>query len=192
MMSSSRSGAPRMGPRRGGKKSGSFQMILFLVVAILVVVLIAVVAFGGKKGGTTRARREKKSRATTVAQTGERATRPTRVKSTRVRSEREVRRRLTREERTTLRKERARKERETGRVTVRSSRGGYTAKRSTKPVLKAIIAEPSGGRVAVIGERRVKAGDQIEGRRITEVGPDKVKVEYFTKTYEVKINQPLY
>jgi hypothetical protein len=46
--------------------------------------------------------------------------------------------------------------------------------------------------VAVVGNRQVKKGDQVEGRRITEVGPDRVKVEYFTKTYEVKLNQPLY
>lgn len=167
-------------------------MMLFLVVAVLVVVIIAVVAFGGKKGGTTKTAREKRSRTTTVAKTDAGSATQPRVRSSGERREREGRRRLTKEERAALRRERRKRERETGRVTVRSSRGGYSTRRSTTPVLRAIIAEPSGGRVAVIGERKVKAGDQIEGRRITEVGPDKVKVEYFTKTYEVKLNQPLY
>jgi hypothetical protein len=59
-------------------------------------------------------------------------------------------------------------------------------------VLKAIISQPTGERVAVVGDRQVKAGDQVEGRRIVEIGSDRVKVEYFTKSYEVKLNQPLY
>lgn len=190
MMSSNRSSPPKIrSPRRSVPKSGSFQMVLFLVVAVLVVVIIAIVAFGGKKGGTAKASQEKKSRIRAVAQTSEGSVTKPKIKSSRGKREQRLRRRLTAEEREMRRK---RRERATGRVTVRSSRGGYISRRTGKPVLRAIITEPSGNRVAVIGERRVKAGDQIEGRRIIEVGPDRVKVEYFTKAYDVKLNQPLY
>lgn len=197
MMSSGKSSGPRMGtPRRTTKKSGVFQYVMFFVVVVLVIIIIAVVAFGGNKKSATKSERTNKSRSTAVARgdgdnapvTGRKVGKDVRTK--RLRGSRQ---RVSKPERVARRQERSRlRERETGRVTVRSSRGGYTSRKSGVPVLKAIISDPAGGRVAVVGDRRVKPGDQIEGRRITEVGPDRVKVEYFTKTYEVKINQPIY
>ncbi len=195
-MSSDRSGSPRLrSPRRGTQKTGAFQYVILAVVAILVIIIVVVVASGGKKdkGATART----KSKQTKVVRTESEATeaRGSRVKVS-GRKERKSRRQLAREERLARRRERMTRSRKEGRsgrvVTSRSGRGGYSSKRSSVPVLKAILPEPSGERVALIGERRVKKGDQIEGRRIIDVEQDRVKVEYFTKTYEVKLNQPLY
>ncbi len=193
-------GPPRMATsKKAGKKGGIAQFAIPVLVLVVVVVIIVIMASGGKK--KPRSVRREGGTLTQLAQGRERVTRE-RTGSARVRaresreerkSERREERRRLREERKAKRRERSRRKGETGeRTTIRSSRGGYTTKQSGVPVLKAIISEPTGERMAIVGERRVKKGDQIEGRRIIDVEQDRVKVEYLTKSYEVKINQPLY
>lgn len=193
-------GPPRMATsKKVSKKGGTLQLVIPVLALVIVVVILVILASGGKKK-TTSTRRERGT-LSQLAQGRERATRE-RTGSARVRvresreerksARREERRRL-REERRAKRKERSRRKGETGeRTTIRSSRGGYATKQSGVPVLRAIISEPTGERMAIVGERRVKKGDQIEGRRIIDVEQDRVRVEYLTKSYEVKINQPLY
>lgn len=193
MMSSGKTGSSGMRvPRRSPPKQGKAQYIMFAVVAILVITIVLVVAFGGRRGTSAKAPQRTKSVATRLTETGSAASRGSREQlasraSRRDRSKKES----TRDFRERRRRERAER-RTVTRTSTRSSRGGYTARRSGTPVLQAIISQPDGERVAVVGNRQVKKGDLIEGRRITEVGPDRVKVEYFTKTYEVRLNQPIY
>lgn len=77
-------------------------------------------------------------------------------------------------------------------MSTRSSSSGYSTKRSGPPVVKAIGTDPSGTHYALVGERYVRNGDEVEGRRIVEVSGNGVKVQYATKTYTVGVNQPLY
>ncbi len=194
MMSAGRSGSSGMRPRSGTKKrQESGPYIMLAVVAILVIVIVLVVALSGRKSGAQRVARQERTRSTEVA-TSERVSstgRKTERKSPRV--PKRERKKLETETQRRERRQRERLERRSpGRSTRRSSRGGYAVRKSGTPVLRAIISQPTGERVAVVGERQVKNGDQIDGRRIIEVGADRVKVEYFTKSYEVKLNQPLY
>jgi hypothetical protein len=165
---------------------------MFAVVAVLVIIIVLVVAFGGRKNPPTKTARQSQSQQTGLAEGGQGTPRIARERGRTRTARREQKKQETaRELRERRRRERS-EHKTTTRLSTRSSRGGYTVKRSGSPVLQAIISRPDGERVAVIGNRQVKKGDQIEGRRITEVGPDRVKVEYFTKAYEVKLNQPLY
>lgn len=191
---------PRMATsRKAGKKGGIAQYVVPVLVLALIVVIVVIVASGGKKR-PARAKKVKDTQAQ-LAQSSEKVSRERRGSArVRARASREARktdrreeRRRLREERKARRRERSRRKEETGaRTTTRSGRGGYSTKQSGVPILKAIITEPTGERMAIVGERRVKKGDQIEGRRIIEVEQDRMKVEYLTKSYEVKINQPLY
>ncbi|MBN2465870.1 hypothetical protein JXD38_09660, partial [candidate division WOR-3 bacterium] len=103
------------------------------------------------------------------------------------------------EERAKRRAEKQQRREETrasGGRTTRSSRGGYTsggARSTGSPTeLRAIIDDGTGSRTALVGERRLRAGDDIEGRRIVEVSGDGVKVEYRQNTYSVKVGQKVY
>lgn len=194
MMSSSRSKFPGVhSSRRSGSRQEGVQYIMFAVVAILVVIIVLVVAFGTRRGGgvTRTSGRNRGTTSGTLVQERD-ASRRSQGDVTSRSSRRDRRKRTTaREPRERRRRERLERK-AASRITVRSSRGGYAFKRTGSPVLQAIISQPNGERVAVVGNRQVRKGDLIEGRRITEVGPDRVKVEYFTKTYEVKLNQPIY
>jgi hypothetical protein len=46
--------------------------------------------------------------------------------------------------------------------------------------------------MALVGERRLKAGDDVEGRRIVEVTGEGVKVEYRQNTYTVRVGEKIY
>lgn len=59
-------------------------------------------------------------------------------------------------------------------------------------MLTTIVTNPEGSRVAVFGTRSVRAGDEIDGRKVLEVEANKVRVEYKTSAYEVKVGDPLY
>lgn len=192
MMSSGRTGPPGARvARKSVRRSGVAQYLRFILVALVVVIIVVIVVLSSRKSGGKRVTRTVKQtrlaeRRTTAAETR-------RAEGGEVRSSRRERtRRETAEERRKRREARRNGRTERRRVSTRSSRTGYAVKRSSTPVLKAIVSQPNGERVAVIGERQVKTGDQVEGRRIIEVGSDRVKVEYFTKSYEVKLNQPLY
>jgi hypothetical protein len=43
-----------------------------------------------------------------------------------------------------------------------------------------------------VGERRLKAGDDVEGHRIVEVSGDGVKVEYRQSQYTVRVGEKIY
>uniref|UniRef100_A0A7V3PSQ2 Uncharacterized protein n=1 Tax=candidate division WOR-3 bacterium TaxID=2052148 RepID=A0A7V3PSQ2_UNCW3 len=193
MMSSGRSGQSGMRvPRRPTKNKGTGQYVMLAVVAVLVIIIVLVVAFGGKKSTTAKTSRQLRGQQTELAKSA-RGVSPGERKKEGVRS---TRREKKKRELASVRREQRRRERsertKTTRVSARSSRGGYTVKRGGSPVLQAIISRPDGERIAVVGNRQIKKGDQFEGRRITEIGPDRIKVEYFTKTYEVRLNQPIY
>lgn len=194
-MSSGKTGSSGMRvPRRSPPKQEKVQYIMFVIVAILVITIVLVVAFGGRKRTSAQAPQRTRGVSTRLTETGGAVSgrsREQRVSrgSRRDRDKKESARDLRRERR---RRERAERRTVASRTSTRSSRGGYTVRRSGMPVLQAIISQPNGERVAVVGNRQVKKGDLIEGRRITEIGPDRVKVEYFTKTYEVRLNQPIY
>jgi len=80
--------------------------------------------------------------------------------------------------------------------TSRSSSGGYSSggsrAASSPNQLRAILTDNAGSRTALVGERRLKAGDDVEGRRIVEVTTEGVKVEYRQNTYTVKVGQKIY
>jgi len=84
-----------------------------------------------------------------------------------------------------------------GRRTTRSSSGGYASggsshAASTPNQLRAILTDNEGSRTALVGERRLKAGDDVEGHRIVEVSGDGVKVEYRQNTYTVRVGEKIY
>jgi Ni/Co efflux regulator RcnB len=172
-------------PRRG-KKGGGMQYAMFMAVAAFLVLIILVVAVAFKKpaasGKAPKAASSSSSSGSRSRRDGD-APRTTRRDRDRDRG----------------------RSRDRDRGGDRSSgssygSGAYSGRRSGRsssqrlgvPVLTTIISSPQGSRVAVFGSRSVRIGDQIEGRQVLEVGPDKVKVQFRTETYEVRVGEPLY
>jgi len=185
MLSSAKpdAGKPKL-PRRAKKSSDTLQYAMFFVVAIVVVIVIAVVVTGTRKRPETkRLESAQRSRASAARiEGGVTAGRTHKSAGTK---------RLRSRERDRERLERTKERRGSSRTTVSSQSGGYSRRKTTGKVLVAIIEE-SGVRYALIGDRRAKSGDEIDGRRIMDVGKDAVQVQFSTNTYTVKLGQPLY
>jgi hypothetical protein len=194
MMASRQSEEGVSRPRQKKTKQIGMTQVILAGVGIVVVVLLAILLFGGggkKKPATTR-----RASTDTLSETGyaqkskkpaaRRAVRPALAKREEERAKRRAEKLQRREE-----------TRASGKRTSRSSTGGYVsggASRATSnpTELRAIIDDGTGTRTALVGERRLRAGDDIEGRRIVEVSGDGVKVEYRQNTYSVKIGQKVY
>jgi hypothetical protein len=74
----------------------------------------------------------------------------------------------------------------------RQTRSGTRTSTETSYILKGIFVDENGQRYALIGDRRTRNGDVVAGRKIEQVEPDRVSVEYGGSTYEVKIGNSLY
>ena len=198
MMASKKSEA---GSQRPKQKSGKqFGMMQFALIGAGIIVLIVVVMLlssgGGKKAAAPQAK-------TVAADTGTYGgARKPAARVTSQRAKREEERAKLREERLQRKQEARASEGRTTRIasggrTRRSSSGGYTGGGSTRVAsgpneLRAILTDNSGARTALVGERRLKAGDDVEGHRIVDVSGDGVKVEYRQNTYTVRVGEKIY
>jgi sRNA-binding protein len=98
------------------------------------------------------------------------------------------------------REEKAKRKQEaaaSGSRTARSASGGYVSGGSSRAVsssnqLRAILTDNTGSRTALVGERRLRAGDDVDGRKIVEVTGDGMKVEYRQNTYTVRVGEKVY
>jgi len=197
-MASKKSEAGTQRPKqKSGKQLGMMQFVLIGVgVIVVIVVALLLSGGGGKKAAAPRAK-------TAAADTGTYGS--ARKPVARVTSQREKRN----EERAKLREERlqrklaarASEDRTTrtasGGRTKRTSSGGFSSGGSTRSAstpnqLRAILTDDAGSRTALVGERRLRAGDDVEGRRIVEVSGDGVKVEYRQNTYTVRVGDKIY
>jgi hypothetical protein len=173
------------------KKTKQFGTMQFVLVGagIIVVIIVALLLSGG--GGKKPAASHAKTAAADTGST---------YGSVRKPSARVTQRAKRDAERAKLRDDRLQRKRETkatGERTSRSTSGGYTSGSSTRSVstpnhLRAILTDNSGSRTALVGERRLRAGDDVEGRRIVEVSGDGIKVEYRQSTYSVRVGEKIY
>jgi len=177
-------------PKSKKKSSKQFGMTQFIIAGVVIVAVIValfvIVATTGKKPAAPRTKAVS-SEAPSVAS----KPKTTSTRETSARAKREEERARLREERRQQRQE----ARQTETRTSRTSSGGYTSGRvatSSASELRAILTDNTGARTALVGERRLKAGDDVEGRRIVEVTGDGVKVEYRENTYTVRIGQKVY
>lgn len=189
MMASRRSEAGVSRPKKSPPKRGGMAQLVLVAVGIVAVIVIAMLLFGG--GGNKAARPRSRKVSAEGDSTGRQRT--SSAKSVRTASSPRVDKKAQRLE------ERQRKQeaRASGGRTTRSSSGGYTsggsARSSSSPnQLRAILTDNAGSRMALVGERRLKAGDDVEGRRIVEVSAEGVKVEYRQNTYTVRIGEKIY
>ena len=191
MMASRKSEAGTQRPKKAPSKSGGMTQLVFIGVGVVVVIVVALLLFGGggKKAAAPRPR-------TAVADSG------STYGSARKPTARVTQRAKRNEERAKLREERLQRKQgqevkaSSGRTT-RSSSGGYTSRGSTRASastnqLRAILTDNAGSRMALVGERRLKAGDDVEGHRIIDVSGDVVKVEYRQNTYTVRVGEKIY
>ncbi len=192
MMASRKSGAGVSRPRSSGPKKGN--MTQFVLVGVVVVALIvgALLLFGG--GGKKAAPAKPKKSSTTEGTVARKTHTTPRSAAHPSKGGRDIERAKRREERL-----KHKQETKGGGHTARSSSGGFgrssggsRGSSSDPSELRAIITDGSGSRFALVGERRLKSGDDIEGRRILEVVDDGVKVEYKQSTYNVKVGQKVY
>jgi hypothetical protein len=194
MMASRKSGAGVSRPRQMSSKKGGMVQFAFIGVAIVVVIVGALLLFGsgGKKPARTKA---KASSADEGLAKKSRGRKSPAVALGAGKSGRDDVRARRREERLKRRQE-ARAA--GGSRTSRSSSGGYDRGSSSRGSsaspnqLRAILTDGEGSRFALVGERRFKSGDDIEGRRILEVSSDGIKMEYRQNTYTVKVGQKVY
>ena len=173
------------------KKTKQFGMMQFVLVGAGIVVLIVVALLlsvgGGKKPAATKAKAATADTGSTYGSVRKPSAHVTQ------RAKRDA-------ERAKLHEERLQQKREakaSGSRTTRSASGGYSSGGSTRSVstpnqLRAILTDNTGSRTALVGERRLRAGDDVEGRRIVEVSGDGIKVEYRQNTYSVRVGEKIY
>jgi len=198
MMASKKSEAGSQRPKqKSGKQLGMMQFVLIGVGVIVLIVIAALLFGGGKKAAAPRVN-------TAAADTGSTygsARRPA-AHVTKQRPQRGEEKAKLREERRQRKLAARADEGQTARTaggirTKRTATGGFSSGGQTRTAsspteLRAIIDDGSGSRAALVGERRLRAGDDIEGRRILEVSSDGVKVEYKASTYTVRVGQQVY
>ncbi len=190
MIVSRRSEAGVSRPKKTPPKRGGMVQLVFVAVGIVAVIVIAVLLFGG--GGKRAARPRSRRAAVEGDSTGRQRKSPARAARS-ARSSRDDKRERRREER----RQRKQEARASGGRTRRSSSGGFTSGGSARSFrspnqLRAILTDNAGSRLALVGERRLKAGDDVGGRRIVEVSADGVKVEYRQNTYTVRVGEKIY
>lgn len=183
MMSSMRGAASGgRGPRRGKGKSSNTQYMVLAGVGVAVIVAAVLLLSGGSKPKAKSSSTVKKT-SSASASSKKSSSRP-KASVTRTANPRETRREERARQREAARA--ARKERGSR----RSKSGGYAAggrSQSSPNTLRAIITDESGARLALVGERRLKPGDQYEGRTVKEVGADAIKLEYRQSEYTVRV-----
>ncbi len=190
MMASKQSEAGVSRPaKKPTKQFGMLQFVL-IGVGIIVVIVVAVLLSGGSK--KTAAPQARVAAADTGSTYGlARKAAPTVHRARARRDSLLAKRRAEREQR----REEVRAS--GGRRTTRSSSGGFTSGGSSRTAsapnqLRAILTDNEGSRTALVGERRLKAGDDVEGHKIVEVSGDGVKVEYRQNTYTVRVGEKIY
>ncbi len=192
MMSSMRGAASGgRAPRRGKGQSSNTQYLLIGIIGVAVIVA-AVLMLSGGKPKSTRPASSKKSSTSAVSSKKQRSSRRSEFSGQERVSSRDLRRMEK-----AKRREEARAARSGGsrRGSKRSRSGGTAGARVANyspSTLRAIITDESGTRMALVGERRLKPGDVLEGRRVTEVGPDAVKVEFRQSEYTVRVGGSIY
>lgn len=161
-----------------------------VVILVFVIVLLTV--------GKPSSPKAKSSAKKTTSERTERIGREARTKRTRSSTDRlalKAKRRLERERRREEQRTLVRKGTSGTQRTARSTRETKTSVRvqaETGYILKGVFVDERGERYALIGERRARSGDVVAGRKIQEVKPDRVSVEYGGSSYEVKIGSPLF
>lgn len=172
--------------REKRKTAGLSRNFLLLVVLVVVVSAAGLIittsrkpAAAKAKAGAKRVAREVGEQAAGVKRSGKR--------SLAARAEKKQRAKPAKEK-----KKRERKQRVSRRGRRRGSggiaRGGYAVPRQ----LQMIVTGTDGERLAVVDNKQYKNGDEVEGRKLTQVGNDQVTVEYKGKTYTVRVGQQLY
>uniref|UniRef100_A0A7C6EC45 Uncharacterized protein n=1 Tax=candidate division WOR-3 bacterium TaxID=2052148 RepID=A0A7C6EC45_UNCW3 len=175
------------------KPRGPFEQYKYWIgMGVVILVFVFVLLTVGKPSSPKSKPNVKK---TTFEKT-ERAGR-TRKRQKRTAAERlaeKAKKRLEREQRREERRALAGKGTTTRRTTrqTRETKGSVRIKTETGYILKGIFVDERGERYALIGDRRARSGDVVAGRKIQEVKPDRVSIEYGGSIYEVKIGSPLF
>ena len=189
-MASRKSDAGVSRPKKAPAKNAGMMQFILVGAGIVVVIVLAIVLFGGggKKAAAPKAAKAKADEDA-VARTPRK---PSGARTSAV-SKRELEREKRREERAKRREEAE----ASGSRTTRTSSGGYSRSGSTRDAsapnqLRAILTDPTGSRLALVGERRLKAGDDVDGHKIVEVSSEGVKVEYRQNTYTVRVGEKIY
>jgi hypothetical protein len=191
MMASRKSEAATQRPKKAPSKSGGMMQLVLVGVGVVVVIIVAMLLFGGG-GKKTGAARTKTAGADSGSTYGGVRKAPVSA-AHRAKANRDSLIAKRREERL----QRKTEVQAGGSRTTRSSSGGYSSGGSSRAAgtpnqLRAILTDNSGSRTALVGERRLKAGDDLEGRRIVEVSGEGVKVEYRQNTYTVRVGEKIY
>jgi hypothetical protein len=189
MMTSRRAAAgPR--PLQRGKKQNPMQQYLLIGGISVALVIAVVMLMTSRKPAAAAAPRTGRAPA---GATAERKSKPVRPAPSVARTGTGAR------DRNEQRREERRRGRErdvtrtTGGRTARRDGGSVARSRNNNPYqLKAILVDEGGARYALVGDRRLKAGDDVGGRKLVEVGVDAVKVNNGVSVYTVKVGEAIY
>lgn len=181
-------------PLRRGKKTNPMQQYLLIAGIFVALIVVMVLLMTSRKPAAApraaaRVKSEEEAEESRSSRRKERSSRASGTMRRERKDKEEVReqRRREREERTMVRRNEERSSRRTGSV------GSSARVRTTSPYqLRAIMTDESGVRYALVGDRRFRAGDDIGGRKLVEIGVDEVKVDNGISTYPVKVGQTIY
>lgn len=198
MMASRKSEAATQRPKQAPKKSGGSMQLVLVGVGIIVVIVVALLLFGGG-GKKTAASQTKTAVADTGSTYGHAVRKPSAGKLSAV-ANRANKGKAAHDSLVAKRREeklqREQQAKAGGRRTTRSARGGFTSGGATRVAspneLRAILTDNTGARSALVGERRLKTGDDVDGRKIVDVSGDGVKVQYLQNTYTVRVGEKIY
>ena len=203
MMASRKSEAATQRPKQATAKNAGMKQFVLVGAVVVVAIVVALLLFGG---GKKSARPKPSVAAAADTSMYGSARRPSARKSAAVAMNKANKAKAVHDSLTAKRHEERLKQEQATRTaggrTTRNSKGGYTSGgnavggsshvASTLNELRAILTDNSGARTALVGERRLKAGDDVEGHRILEVAGDAVKVEYGQNTYTVRVGEKIY
>ncbi|OYD14054.1 hypothetical protein CH330_09625 [candidate division WOR-3 bacterium JGI_Cruoil_03_51_56] len=167
---------------RRRKKKDSIGRYILVAIVLLVLVVAAVLVIGGSKKKS-----KPKSKTAQVKSSKKKLKKSSKAKAGKLAK----RGRRSRKKMEKVKKRRVRRSK--GKRTRRTKKGGHTRKKKTAAYkVEAILVDDSGQRFVMVGDRQLKPGDKIGGRRIIQISANEVKVEYHGKTYSVRIGQDLY
>lgn len=164
------------------------RIILFIILGVLIVFASTRLFSRSKPKANVGTR--KKSSSDTLAVRAQRGRTAGQIKTKTKEELREEKRRAQREERA-RRREIRRRQRELERLRRLSRRRRSRSKRAKQIYVLRAIMKIDSEKYALIDSRRMGIGEEISGRRIVEIGDDRIIIEEFGRRREVRMGESI-
>ena len=201
MMASRKSEAAAQKPRRASAKNSGMTQFIIVGIGIVIVIFAALLLFGGS-GKKTAGPQARAAAADTLGGVFGGTRKQVAAKKAAAAAMNKANRAKTVHDSLMAKRHDERLKQgqaamTAGGRTTRSASGGFTSGTATHVTsipneLRAILTDNTGARSALVGERRLNVGDDVNGHKIVDVTGDAVKVEFGQNTYTVRVGEKVY